>query len=137
MSALYQALILEHGKHPHHRGPLPAATHSATIDNPLCGDVVTLRLIVDGDRITDVASEGNGCTLSIAAASVLADRLIGMTVAEARELAKDFDALVTTEHAESARLGELAAFAPVREFRSRRVCATLPLRALDEALAKS
>ena len=136
---LYQALIVEHGKRPHHHGTLPAASHAATIDNPLCGDVVTIQLAVEGERIADVAHTGHGCTLSIAAASVLADRLIGLTLVEARALIAAFEAMVATEpdapdHEDE--LGPLAAFAGVRAFRSRRACATLPARAVIRALTR-
>jgi hypothetical protein len=81
---LYRQLIVEHGKHPHHRGALAHATHAATVDNPMCGDVVTLQLVVDGDRITEVAHDGHGCALSIAASSVLADRLIDLSLDSGR-----------------------------------------------------
>ena len=135
--ALYQELIVEHGKRPHHKGTLPAPTHAATIDNPLCGDVVTVQLLVENDRITDVAHTGHGCTLSIAAASVLADRLIGLTLSDARALLAAFEAMIASEPDapdRSDELGALAAFAGVRAFRSRRACATLPARAVVRAV---
>ena len=115
--ALYQALILEHAKRPHHRGDLPGATHAATVDNPLCGDIVTLRLTIQGDRIIAVAHEGHGCTLSIAAASMLADRLVGLDVDAARSLVTEFEAMVAgtarsrRSSASSARSPESARFA--------------------------
>ena len=137
--ALYQELIVEHGKRPHHKGTLPAPSHAATIDNPLCGDVVTMQLAMEGERITDVAHTGHGCTLSIAASSVLADRLIGLTLVEARALIAAFETMIATEpdapdHADE--LGPLAAFAGVRAFRSRRACATLAARAVSRALTR-
>jgi nitrogen fixation NifU-like protein len=135
---LYQQLIVEHAKHPRHRGALTGATHAATADNPLCGDIVTLQLVVVGDRITGVGHDGHGCTLSIAAASVLADRVVGMRLADVRALIDAYDAMIAAEPGAPDRaevLGELAAFAGVREFRSRRACATLPARALVRALA--
>jgi len=133
---LYRRLVLEHAKHPRHRGSLPAATHAATVDNPLCGDVVTLRLVVERDRIAAVAHDGHGCALSTAAASLLAERLVGLDVPAARSLAATFTAFVAAPAAAAVplELGELAAFAGVRAFRARRDCATLPLRALLDAL---
>jgi nitrogen fixation NifU-like protein len=134
---LYRQLIVEHGKHPHHRGALAHATHAATVDNPMCGDVVTLQLVVDGDRITEVAHDGHGCALSIAASSVLADRLIDLSLDDARSLVAAFEAMVADEPGSPDRadaLGPLASFAGVRQFRSRRTCATLCGRALLRAL---
>ena len=131
--ALYQQLIVEHAKHPHHAGTLAAATHSATLDNPMCGDVVSVGLVVVRDTIADVAHAGHGCALSIAAASMLADRLAGATLAEARRIVRAFEAFVVGERCEI-DLAELRAFAGVRDARSRRTCATLAARAIARAL---
>ena len=134
--ALYHATIVAHDREPHHHGPLRAATNEATIDNPLCGDQVTIRLqIVDG-TIVAAAFEGRGCSLSRAAASMLTERAIGSTIEEMRAFATTVEQFVHSEpdaaipHA----LGELEALAGVRAFKSRRVCACLPFRALVAAL---
>jgi nitrogen fixation NifU-like protein len=133
--ALYHATIVDHDRHPRHEGALPTATHSATADNPLCGDIVTLRFVVANGTITDAAFEARGCALSRAAASMLATRAIGITPEALRELAATFDQFVQGE-APGASLGELAVFEGVRAFKSRRACACLPfhaaLRALDQ-----
>jgi nitrogen fixation NifU-like protein len=137
VAALYQAVIVDHGKRPRHRGGLAAATHTGAVDNPLCGDEVTLRLRVDAaGRIAEVAHDGHGCALSIAAASVLSERLLGATPDAARALAARLSTLVEEPPGApiDPALGDLAAFAGVREFRSRRVCATLVCRALSAAL---
>ena len=135
--ALYQQVIVDHGAHPRHRGALAHPTHAAELDNPLCGDVVALQLAVDGDRIADVAHAGHGCTLSIAAASLLAELLIGRSLADARALAAELEAMIAEPPGVPDRaqaLGSLAVLAGVREFRSRRACATLAARALLRAI---
>jgi len=131
--ALYHATIVEHDRHPHHEGPLPAATHAATADNPLCGDVVTLRFVLADGVIADAAFEGRGCALSRAAASMIATRAIGATPEQLRELAATFDRFL---HADvpAEDLGELAVFEGVRAFKSRRACACLPFTAALAAL---
>jgi len=133
---LYQATIVEHDRHPHHHGPLPGATHTATIDNPLCGDVITVRLIVVADRIDAIAFEGRGCALSRAAASMMTDRVIGTPIAGVPALVAEFDRFVAEpiDAPVPAELGELAAFRGLRAVRSRRTCASLPFRALVAAL---
>jgi nitrogen fixation NifU-like protein len=134
---LYQAIIVEHGKSPRHQGPLPGATHEATVDNPLCGDQVTLRLVMDGDLIREAAFEARGCTLSVAAASLLATQLRGAAVADARATIERFQAFVAEPaDAPLPDLGDLTAFAGVREFKSRRACATLPALAFLRATAR-
>lgn len=133
---LYQALIVAHDRAPHHHGPLPGATHAATIDNPLCGDIVTVRMIVDGARIAAIAFEGHGCALARAAASMMSDRVVGGTVDEAVALAAAFAGFVQApvDAPVDHDLGELGAFRGVRAARARRTCATLAFRALTAAL---
>src|SRR5699024_7977233 len=84
---LYQELILEHSKRPHHAGlrePFRSEVHPV---NPTCGDEVTLRIQVAGEGpdavISDVSYDALGCSISTASTSVLADEVIGHTVAEA------------------------------------------------------
>jgi nitrogen fixation protein NifU and related proteins len=148
---LYQAAIVDHDRNPRNHGPLDGATHEATIDNPLCGDVVAIQLQVDGDAIRDIRFEGRGCALSRAAASMMTGALRDRPIAEARALASAFEAFVRAapdsidatspgshvapaDPSTSIELGELAAFAGVRKFRSRQACATLAFRALLAAL---
>ena len=61
---LYQRRILELNARPQNFGPLPGHTHEGTIHNPLCGDVVTLRLRLDDGMIIEARFEGNGCAVS-------------------------------------------------------------------------
>jgi nitrogen fixation NifU-like protein len=135
MTELYQAVILDHDRAPRNEGPLAGATHEATADNPLCGDVVTMRCIVDGDHVRAARFEGRGCALARAAASILTTRAAGATPTELRTLAATFEQFVRdAPDAPVPDLGELAAFAGVRAAKSRRTCATLAFRALLEAL---
>jgi nitrogen fixation NifU-like protein len=134
--ALYHATIVEHDRCPQHHGPLLAATHEATLDNPLCGDQVTMRVrIVDG-VITEAAFEGRGCALSRAGASIAATRSRGAPPPPGRALAASVEAFVSAPVGDpvAPELGELAAFVGVRAFKSRRSCACLALRALTAAL---
>jgi len=133
---LYQATIVDHDRAPRNHGPLTGATHQATVDNPLCGDVITVQTrIVDG-TVQDVAFEGRGCALSQAAGSIMTTMVHGRTPEASRGLAADFAQFLQTapDAAIPDELGELRAFAGVRQFRSRRVCALLAFRALLRAL---
>jgi nitrogen fixation NifU-like protein len=134
---LYQAIIVEHDRAPRHHGPLPGATHEATVDNPLCGDVVTVRARIADGVVSDIAFEGRGCALSRAAASIMTTMVHGRTVEAARRLAAVFELCAQSEPdaAIPDELGDLRSFAGVRRFRSRRVCALLAFRALLDALA--
>jgi nitrogen fixation protein NifU and related proteins len=87
---MYQEVILQHYRTPHHFGPLAGANREGEESNPLCGDHITVRLKV-GDRgqIEGVGFEGDGCAISVASASMLSDRLLGITVEEAGRLTRD------------------------------------------------
>jgi len=83
MDDLYRDEILEHYREPHNFGTLDAPTASYEGHNPLCGDRITMMLIVDGDgAISDVAFSGRGCAISQASASLLTDEIKGRPVAE-------------------------------------------------------
>ena len=136
---LYQATIVDHDRAPRNCGTLADATHHATVDNPLCGDVVTVQTrIVDG-VVCDVVFEGRGCALSQAAASIMTTMVHGHSTEASRRLAASFEQFVQAAPDAAipdeldAELGELRAFSGVRKFRSRRVCAMLPFRALLQA----
>ena len=133
---LYQATIVEHDRHPRNERPLPGASHEATIDNPLCGDVVTVRARITDGAIAEIAFEAHGCALSRAAASIMTTMVETHTPHDAQQLAAAFEHCIQSlpDAAVPDELGELRVFAGVRRFRSRRVCALLPFRALLRAL---
>lgn len=138
LNDLYQEIILDHYAHPHHFGPLADANREAEGYNPLCGDQVHLRLRVEGERIADLAFEGNGCAISTASASAMTDAVAGHSVADALALQERVLAVLTGADEDPAHLdelGELAAFAGVRNYPMRVKCATLAWHALREALA--
>ncbi len=86
---LYRANILEHYKKPHHWGRLPKADLSHSESNPVCGDEIGIDIKLGHDgRIQAVGLFGSGCAISTASASMLSDRLIGMTLAQAAKIDK-------------------------------------------------
>ena len=135
---LYQEVILDHSRHPRHFGKLEHATNTAQGYNPLCGDRVTVSLIVGKDeRIADVKFEGKGCAISQASASLMTDMIVGRTVAEAEQLMGGFLNLVKGENVEGLN-GEdrerLDVMAGVSAFPMRVKCATLAWHTMKSAL---
>jgi nitrogen fixation NifU-like protein len=133
---LYQAAIVDHDRWPRNCGPLADATHHATVDNPLCGDVITVHArIIDG-AVQDITFEGRGCVLSRAAASIMTTMVGGRTTEASRRLATVFEQFVQAapDTAIPDELADLRVFAGVRRFRTRRVCAMLAFRTLVQAL---
>lgn len=83
---LYADNILDHYKHPHHHGEISNASVTHTENNPSCGDMITLTLRMDGERIADIGWSGDGCAISQAGMSILSDTLTGKSIAELASL---------------------------------------------------
>jgi nitrogen fixation NifU-like protein len=98
LKELYQEVILDHSRHPRHYGVLEGASHKAEGYNPLCGDRVTVYLILgEDDRVADIRFQGKGCAISQASASMMADLLKGRGRADAEKLMEGFLHLVKGE----------------------------------------
>lgn len=135
---LYQTMILDHNKNPRNFGRLDAPTATADGHNPLCGDELTVDIVVEGDELKDVAFRGSGCAISTASASLMTEFVKGKTLSEVEQGFERFHDLVTGpshEHVDAPELGKLAVFSGVREFPVRVKCATLAWHTLRAALA--
>jgi nitrogen fixation protein NifU and related proteins len=135
---LYQEVILDHNRSPRNFRRMEGADRKVEGYNPLCGDQYTIFLKMDGDKIADITFEGAGCAISKASASVMSSVVKGKTVAEAEELFRGFQKLVTGEtNPDDAleQLGKLAAFSGVSEFPARVKCAILAWHTLHTALS--
>ena len=144
LESLYQELILDHSKRKVGFGLADEEGRSATSHqhNPLCGDEITLRvrLADDGDVIRDVTWEGNGCSISQASASMLAELVDGMPRAEASALIDGFREALrsrgTIELDEDVYL-DAAALSGVSKYVARVKCAMLAWVALEDDLARA
>ena len=137
LRVLYQDTILEHNKNPRHFGSLENVTHQAFGKNPVCGDSYVLQLQVTDGVIQDLAYSGQGCAISKSSCSIMSTVLIGKTVAQAMELFKEFQFIVTSgthEMLDLDVLGKLAVFVGVREFPARVKCASLGWHTMKAAL---
>jgi nitrogen fixation protein NifU and related proteins len=132
---LYHQAILELAKKARQASRLEAPQASVTVDNPLCGDRVTLDLNLADGRVREVGHRVRGCLLCQAAAVAIGERAPGETPAALRTIARDLgDALAGPPAAARMAWPELAAFAPVHAHKSRHECVLLPFEALTQAL---
>jgi nitrogen fixation NifU-like protein len=126
---LYQEVILDHSRHPRHYGAMDGASHKAEGYNPLCGDRVTVYLLLGPDgRVADIKFEGKGCAISQASASMMVDMLKGRSQAEAEKLMQGFLHLVKGEDASDLSEDDrerLEVMGGISEFPMRVKCATL------------
>jgi nitrogen fixation NifU-like protein len=143
LDAMYQEIILDHYKHPHHAGlrePYEAEVHHV---NPTCGDEVTLRVHLSGSGadavVEDVSYDALGCSISQASVSVLTELLIGKPVSEALTVHEEFLTLMqgrgTVEPDEDV-LEDGIAFAGVAKFPARVKCALLAWMAWKDATSR-
>lgn len=141
---LYREIILDHYRTPRNRGELesPPAIE-ANGHNPLCGDEITVYVLVDGSGddavVTDIKISGQGCSISLSSASMMTQAVMGKTVREVRALVRRFKGLMSIEVEEQPgdadiALGELEALQGVVKFPVRIKCAVLGWNTLAQAL---
>ena len=129
-------IIASHQQRPRNRGELVGAPF-ITLENPTCGDRVTVWVRLEGDTIADLHSDGKGCAISQSSASLMTVALKGRTRTEARALAATFREMVMGEAAPGRAdppLGDLMALSGVSRLHARRKCALLPWQALEGLL---
>ena len=133
--ALYQEVILDHNKKPRNYGTLGNASHQAEGHNPLCGDHLSVTLNLDGERIDDIAFQGESCAICKASASMMTATVKGRMRADAETLIQEFRdmAIGKLDLNGHHHLGRLAVFAGVRDLPTRVKCAILPWHTLHAA----
>ncbi len=145
LDELYREVILDHYRNPRHRGSLNGPHVHAEGLNPSCGDEFALDLSVEGDTITDVAIQGQGCSISQASGSMMADAIVGRNFDEVEDMIRKFRLMMTIDEGDNpvdperpgAVLGDLEALQGVRKFPVRIKCADLAWTTLTDALAKA
>lgn len=133
MQDFYKEILLDHFQRPRNRRELEGADIEEYIDNPLCGDVVTVFANLHDGILEEVSFTGRGCSISQASASMLTEQLSGMSREEAEEKIEAFLEMMRTEEKEE--LGELAALKGIVQTPNRIRCATLAWDAMRRGLA--
>ncbi len=140
LDTLYQEIILDHYRNPHHKGlrdPFEAEVHHV---NPTCGDEITLRVHVAGGVVEDVSYDSLGCSISQASTSVMSDLVIGKSVDEALSIHRSFLELMQGKgkvEPDEDVLEDAVAFAGVARFPARVKCALLSWMAWKDATAQA
>src|SRR6202142_3949404 len=144
LESMYQQIILDHYRNPHHKGlrePFDAEVHHV---NPVCGDEVTLRVTlkdVDGEpAVEDISYDALGCSISQAGASVMSDLVIGKPVTEAMTISQAFLGLMQSKGQgapDEDVLEDAGAFAGGSKYPARIKCALLGWMAGKDATAKA
>ena len=141
MDSMYREIIVDHYKHPQHRGLLDDFDAEIHHVNPTCGDEVTLRLRVADGTVKDVGWVGEGCSISQASTSVMSELVVGRPVGEALAMQEKFLRLMQSQgqaelsDEEADELGDAVAFEGVSKYPARVKCALLGWMAMKGAVA--
>lgn len=136
LNSLYQEVILDHYKRPHHKG-LVAGDVQVHHINPSCGDEITLSLKMDGDKVSNITWDGMGCSISQASVSIMSDLLIDKNVTEAGSILDSFVEMMQSKgqsEGDEEVLEDGVALAGVSKYPARIKCALLGWMAYKDAV---
>lgn len=131
---LYHDAIVNRARSGIGAGRLETPHGSHTVDNPLCGDRVTMDVLLQGGNVTGVGHVVRGCLLCEAAASVIAEQAIGETLDELQAITRGVQSMLESDSPAAPGWDGLEMFRPVASYRSRHLCVLLPFQALIGAL---
>lgn len=131
---LYRRVIMDHYKNPRNRGKFEGGGLTVDLNNPTCGDRISLQLKVEDGIVKDARFTGEGCSISMSSASMMTEAVKGRTFEEAMELAERFSSLMKGEPAEFDDYEDIEALSGVNKFPARIKCATLAWNALKKGI---
>lgn len=138
LEELYKEVILDHYRDPRNKGRLDPHDVALERNNPLCGDEIELFLKFEGDDVQGIAFEGKGCSISQASASMMTEKIQGMSAKEAGELAESIKRMMAgEEEGNPETLGDLVSLKGVVKYPVRIKCALLSWNTLLEALEEA
>jgi len=119
-------------------GSIESPDAEGTLDNPTCGDRITIQVKLDDGRITELVHENRSCMLCQASASLLAQNAVGMTLQDVKRIQDEIQKIFESgDITEGLSWEELEYFVPVKDHKSRHICVLLPLNALNNILQKT
>lgn len=131
---LYRRVIMDHYKNPRNRGRFEDGAVTIDLNNPTCGDKISLQLIVEDDVVKSAKFTGEGCSISMSSASMMTDAVKGKTIEQALAMAEKFSSLVKGEPVEFEEYEDIEALSGVSKFPARIKCATLAWNALRKGV---
>ncbi|GKV66639.1 MULTISPECIES: Fe-S cluster assembly sulfur transfer protein SufU [Sporosarcina] len=136
LDQLYRSVIMDHYKNPKNKGVLEGGNVTIDMNNPTCGDVIHLTMNVEDDIVKEAKFEGEGCSISMASASMMTQMIKGKTTEQATKLAHAFsDMMLGKDLDDSIELDDLEALSGVAQFPARIKCATLSWKAMEKGVS--
>src|SRR5690625_898819 len=134
LDTLYRQVIMDHYKHPRNRGSFEDESLTVEMNNPACGDRIFLQFKLDGDVVDDVKFTGEGCSISLASASMMTQAVKGKKIDEALNMSETFSRMMLGQeiNIDDFGLEDIEALQGVSNFPARIKCATLPWKAMEK-----
>jgi len=130
---LYRRVIMDHYKNPRNRGSFEGDAVTVNLNNPSCGDRITLQLKVEDGVVNDAKFQGEGCSISLSSASMMTDAVKGKSMEEAMKMAENFSCMMRGQDV-GFDYDDLEALSGVNKFPARIKCATLAWNAMRKGL---
>ncbi|MGF2617664.1 SUF system NifU family Fe-S cluster assembly protein [Rossellomorea vietnamensis] len=135
LDQLYRQVIMDHYKNPRNKGTLEDGSFTVDMNNPTCGDRIHLNMKVEDGKVTDAKFDGEGCSISMASASMMTQIIIGKDIETAMRLSEVFSNMMQgKEYDEDIDLGDIEALQGVAKFPARIKCATLAWKAMEKGV---
>ncbi|RLQ96549.1 Fe-S cluster assembly sulfur transfer protein SufU [Falsibacillus albus] len=138
LDTLYRQVIMDHYKNPRNKGNLEEGSLTVDMNNPTCGDRIHLTMKVEDGKVVDAKFDGEGCSISMASASMMTQAIKGKDVETAFKMANIFsDIMQGKDYDEDIDLGDIEALQGVSKFPARIKCATLAWKAMEKGLKEN
>lgn len=135
LDQLYRSVIMDHYKTPRNKGVLAESSITVDMNNPTCGDVIHLTMELDNGTVQNAKFEGEGCSISMASASMMTQLIKGKSIEDALTLATTIsNIMLGKEYDTSIDLGDIEALSGVAKFPARIKCATLAWKAMEKGV---
>jgi|SRR5690625_1285027 len=136
LDTLYRQVIMDHYKHPRNKGVLKNNALTVEMNNPSCGDRIMIHLQIEDHIVADVKFEGEGCSISLASASMMTQAIKGKKVSDALRIWKFFSKMMIGEDIDTGELdlADIEALQGVSKFPARIRCATLAWEAMEKGI---
>ena len=135
LDTLYRQVIMDHYKNPRNRGKIDDGSLTIHLNNPTCGDTISLQLQIEDDIVKNVKFIGEGCSISLSSTSMMTQAIKGKSIEEALKLSKVFSEFMQgIAPPDDLDLGDIEALQGVCKFPARIKCATLAWKAMEKAI---
>lgn len=133
---LYRRVIMDHYQRPRNRGRFENGAVSVDLNNPTCGDRISLQMKLKNGKIEEARFEGDGCSISMASASMMTEAIKGLGIQQAISLVDLFSEMMRGKEVdlEQFPLEDIEALSGVAKFPARIKCATLAWKAMEKGL---